>query len=134
MIQFSLDELKEIEEVVSGGLKLKIQQIIKREENGVITIRGDFIPFSKAKFIEVRGCEDENIDDVEVPPGLMPSFYEEGYERIYPDLEGIIEKYKKKIKGDVFVISYYDTGTALGFNTVLIKALRINGVDTPVNY
>lgn len=127
MIQFNLDELKEIEEVVSGDLKLKVQQAIKREENGVITTLGTFIPFSKAQFIEVRRYEDEIID-TEVIHCVMPSLYEEDYEKIYPDLEIAIERSKKEINGDVFVTACYDTGSSSGFSIRLIEALRINGV------
>ena len=127
MIQFSLDELKEIEEVVSGDLKLKIQQAIKREENGVVTTSGIFIPFSKALSIEVRRYEDCIIDS-EVIHCISPSLYEENYEKIYPDLEKIIKKSKQEINGDVTVTTSYDTGCAIGFNTKFIKALRINGV------
>lgn len=133
MIQFNLDELKEIEEVVSGDLKLKVQQAIKREENGVITTLGTFIPFSKVQFIEVRRYEDEIID-TEVIHCVMPSLYEEDYEKIYPDLERAIERSKKEINGDVFVTACYNTETSLGFDVKLIKALRINGVDTPITY
>lgn len=133
MIQFNLDELKEIEEVVSGDLKLKVQQAIKREENGVITTLGTFIPFSKVQFIEVRRYEDEIID-TEVIHCVMPSLYEEDYEKIYPDLERAIERSKKEINGDVTVTACYNTETSLGFDVKLIKALRINGVDTPINY
>lgn len=133
MIQFNLDELKEIEEVVSGDLKLKVQQAIKREENGVITTLGIFIPFSKAQFIEVRRYED-SIMDTEVIHCIMPSLYEENYEKIYPDLEKAIEKSKQEINGDVTVTACYDTGSSDGFNIRFINALRINGVDTPINY
>lgn len=133
MIQFSLDELKEIEEVVSGDLKLKVQKEIRKEENGVITTSGIFIPFSEAQFLEVRRYEDEIID-TEVIHCVMPSLYEEDYEKIYPDLERAIERSKKEINGDVTVTASYNTGTSIGFNTKFIKALRINGVDTPINY
>lgn len=134
MIQFSLDELKEIEKVVSGELKLKVQSAIKREENGVITTSGIFIPFSEAQFIEVRRYEDGIIDTEVIHPCIIPFLYEEKYEKIYPDLERAIEKSKQKINGDVTVTASYNTGTSIGFNTRFIKALRINGVDTPINY
>ncbi len=133
MIQFSLDELKEIEEAVSGDLKLKIQRTIKREENGVVTTSGIFIPFSKAQFIEVRRYED-SIMDTEVIHCIMPSLYEENYEKICPDLERAIEKSKQKINGDVTVTACYNTESSDGFNIKFIKALRINRVDTPINY
>lgn len=133
MIQFSLDELKEIEEVVSGDLKLKIQRAIKREENGVVTTSGIFIPFSKALSIEVREYED-GIIDTEVINYITPSFYEENYEKMCLDLEKAIEKSKQEINGDVTVTASYNTETSIGFNTKFIKALRINGVDTPINY
>lgn len=133
MIQFSLDELKEIEAVVSGNLKLKIQRTIKREENGVVTTSGIFIPFSKAQFIEVRRYEDD-IMDTEIIHCIMPSLYEENYEKIYPDLEKAIEKSRQKINGDVTVTACYNTESSDGFNIKFIKALRINGVDTPINY
>lgn len=133
MIQFSLDELKEIEEAVSGDLKLKIQQAIKREENGVITTSGIFIPFSQALSIGVRRYED-GIIDTEVIQSILPCFYEKNYWNIYPSLEKAIEKSKKVINGDVTVTVSYDTKTAIGLNTKFIKALRINGVDTPINY
>lgn len=133
MIQFSLDELKEIEEAVSGDLKLKIQRTIKREENGVVTTSGIFIPFSKAQFIEVRRYEDD-IMDTEIIHCIMPSLYEENYEKIYPDLEKAIEKSRQKINGDVTVTACYNTESSDGFNIKFIKALRINGVDTPINY
>ena len=61
MIQFSLDELKEIEAVVSGDLKLKLQKEIRKEESGVVTDLGEFIPFSKTQFLEVRRYEEEII-------------------------------------------------------------------------
>lgn len=64
----------------------------------------------------------------------MPSLYEEDYEKIYPDLERVIERSKKEIKGDVTVTACYNTGSSNGFSIRLIKALRINGVDTPINY
>lgn len=133
MIQFSLDELKEIEEAVSGDLKLKIQQAIKREENGVITTSGIFIPFSKALSIEVRRYEDGIIDS-EIIYHIMPFFYEENYEKMCLDLEKAIEKSKQVINGDVTVTTSYNTETAIGFNTKFIKAFRIDGVDTPINY
>lgn len=133
MIQFSLDEFKEIEAVVSGNLKLKIQRTIKREENGVVTTSGIFIPFSKAQFIEVRRYED-SIMDTEVIHCIMPSLYEENYEKICPDLERAIEKSKQRINGDVTVTTSYNTETAIGFNTKFIKAFRINGMDIPIKY
>lgn len=133
MIQFSLDELKEIEEAVSGDLKLKVQRAIKREENGVITTSESFIPFSKAQFIEVRRYED-GIMDTEIIHCIMPSLYEENYEKIYPDLEKAIEKSRQKINGDVTVTACYNTESSDGFNIKFIKALRINGVGTPINY
>lgn len=133
MIQFSLDELKEIEEAVSGDLKLKVQRAIKREENGVITTSESFIPFSKAQFIEVRRYED-SIMDTEVIHCIMPSLYEENYEKICSDLEKAIEKSRQKINGDVTVTACYNTESSDGFNIKFIKALRINGVDTPINY
>lgn len=133
MIQFSLDELKEIEAVVSGDLKLKLQKEIKREENGVVTDLGEFIPFSKTQFLEVRRYEEEVIDS-DIIHCVMPSLYEENYKEIYSDLERAIEKSKRKINGDVTVTACYNTETSLGFDVKLIKALRINGVDTPINY
>lgn len=133
MIQFSLDELKEIEAVVSGNLKLKLQREIRRKESGVITDLGEFIPFSQAQFLEVRRYEEEIIDS-EVIHCVMPSRYEEDYKEIYSDLEKVIEKSKEEINGDVTVTAYYNTGTSLGFDVKLIKALRINGVDIPIKY
>lgn len=133
MIQFSLDELKEIEEAVSGDLKLKIQRAIKREENGVVTTSGIFIPFSKALSIEVRKYED-GIIDTEVIHYIMPSFYEENYEKMCLDLEKVIERSKQKINGDVTVTASYNTKTSIGFNTKFIKAFRINGIDIPIKY
>lgn len=133
MIQFSLDELKEIEEVVSGDLKLKVQSAIKREENGVITTSGTFIPFSQALAIEVRRYE-EGIIDTEIVRSIIPCFHEKNYGSIYPNLENAIKKSKKEINGDVTVTASYNTETAIGLNTKFIKALRINGVDTPINY
>lgn len=64
----------------------------------------------------------------------MPSLYEENYKEIYSDLERDIEKSKRKINGDVTVTAYYNTETSLGLDVKLIKTLRINGVDTPINY
>lgn len=64
----------------------------------------------------------------------MPSLYEENYKEIYSDLERAIEKSKKKINGDVTVTACYNTETSFGFDVKLIKALRINGVDIPINY
>ena len=64
----------------------------------------------------------------------MPSLYEENYKEIYSDLERAIEKSKRKINGDVTVTACYNTETSLGFDVKLIKALRINGVDTSINY
>lgn len=133
MIQFSLNELKEIEAVVSGNLKIKLQKEIRREESGVVTDLGEFIPFSKAQFLEIRRYEEEIIDS-EVIHCVMSSRYEEDYEGICPDLERAIEKSKKEINGDVTVTTYYNTGTSLGFDVKLIKALRINGVDIPIKY
>lgn len=133
MIQFSLDELKEIEAAVSGNLKIKIQRTIKREENGVITTSESFIPFSKAQFLEVRRYEEEIIDS-EVIHCIMPSLYEENYEKICPDLERAIEKSKEEINGDVTVTAYYNAGTSIGFDVKLIKALRVNGGDIPIKY
>lgn len=133
MIQFSLDELKEIEAVVSGNLKLKLQKEIRREESGVITDLGEFIPFSQAQFLEVRRYEEEIIDS-EVIHCVMLSRYEEDYKEIYSDLEKVIEKSKEEINGDVTVTAYYNTGTSLGYDVKLIKALRINGVDIPIKY
>lgn len=133
MIQFSLDELKEIEAVVSGNLKLKLQKEIRREESGVITDLGEFIPFSQAQFLEVRRYEEEIIDS-EVIHCVMPSRYEEDYEGICPDLERAIKKSKQRINGDVTVTTSYNTKTAIGFNTKFIKAFRINGMDIPIKY
>ena len=133
MIQFSLDELKEIEAVVSGNLKIKLQKEIRREESGVVTDLGEFIPFSQAQFLEVRRYEEEIIDS-EVIHCVMSSRYEEDYEGIYSDLERAIKKSKEEINGDVTVTAYYNTGTSLGFDVKLIKALRINGVDIPIKY
>ena len=133
MFQFSLDELKEIEEVASGDLKLKIQRAIKREENGVITTSGIFIPFSKALSIEVRRYED-GIIDTEVLYCIMPSFYEEDYEKMCLDFEKIIEKSKQEINGDVTVTTCYNTESAIGFNIKFINAFRINGIDIPISY
>lgn len=133
MIQFSLDELKEIEEAVSGDLKLKIQRAIKREENGVVTTSGVFIPFSKALSIEVRRYED-SIIDTEVIHCIMPSFYEENYEKMCLDLEKAIKKSKQEINGDVTVTTCYNTESAIGFNTKFINAFRINGIDIPISY
>ena len=133
MVQFSLDELKEIEEAVSGELKFKVQQVIKREENGVITTSGIFIPFSQALAIEVRRYED-GIIDTEVIHSILPFFYEKNYGKIYLNLKKTIEKSKKEINGDVTVTVSYDTETSIGLNTKFIKALRIHGIDTPINY
>lgn len=108
MFQFSLGELKEIEEAVSGDLKLKIQQAIKREENGVITTSEIFIPFSQALAIEVRRYED-GIIDTEIIHSILPCFYEKNYGNIYLNLEKALEKSKKEINGDVTVTASYDT-------------------------